>query len=87
MNLSLIQILGHSKINGTRLCNHGQHLKNNLFLNEISLCYSSCYSLVSLFLISIVFLRCIHMFVHVWCAVHLYFPNVLNAWSLYLDNE
>jgi hypothetical protein len=27
------------------------------------------------------------MFVHVWCAVHLYFPNVLNACSLYLDNE
>jgi hypothetical protein len=32
-------------------------------------------------------LRCIPMFVHVWCAVHLYFPNVLNACSLYLDNE
>jgi hypothetical protein len=27
------------------------------------------------------------MFVHVWCGVHLYFPNVLNACSLYLDNE
>jgi hypothetical protein len=27
------------------------------------------------------------MFVHVWCDVHLYFPNVLNACSLYLDNE
>jgi hypothetical protein len=27
------------------------------------------------------------MFVHVWCAVQLYFPNVLNACSLYLDNE
>jgi hypothetical protein len=27
------------------------------------------------------------MFVHVWCAVHLYFPNVLSACSLYLDNE
>jgi hypothetical protein len=27
------------------------------------------------------------MFVHVWCAVHLYFPNVLNACSLYLDNK
>jgi hypothetical protein len=27
------------------------------------------------------------MFVHVWCAVHLYFPNVLSARSLYLDNE
>jgi hypothetical protein len=26
------------------------------------------------------------MFVHVWCAVHLYFPNVLNVCSLYLDN-
>jgi hypothetical protein len=25
--------------------------------------------------------------VHVWCDVHLYFPNVLNACSLYLDNE
>jgi hypothetical protein len=24
---------------------------------------------------------------HVWCDVHLYFPNVLNACSLYLDNE
>jgi hypothetical protein len=27
------------------------------------------------------------MFVHVWCDVHLYFPNVLNACSHYLDNE
>jgi hypothetical protein len=27
------------------------------------------------------------MFVHVWCDVHLYFPNALNACSLYLDNE
>ena len=27
------------------------------------------------------------MFVPVWCAVHLCFPNVLNACSLYLDNE
>jgi hypothetical protein len=27
------------------------------------------------------------MFVHVWCDVHLYFPNVLNACSLYLDNR
>jgi hypothetical protein len=27
------------------------------------------------------------VFVHVWGAVHLYFPNVLNACSLYLDNE
>jgi hypothetical protein len=27
------------------------------------------------------------MFVYVWCADHLYFPNVLNACSLYLDNE
>jgi hypothetical protein len=27
------------------------------------------------------------MFVHVWCVVLLYFPNVLNACSLYLDNE
>ena len=34
-----------------------------------------------------VFLRCVPMFVHVWCDVHLYFPNVLNACSLYLDNE
>jgi hypothetical protein len=31
-------------------------------------------------------LRCVPMFVHAWCAVHLYFPNVLNVWSLYLDN-
>jgi hypothetical protein len=45
----------------------------------------SCYTLISLF--PIVFLRCIPMFVHVWCDVHLYFPNVLNACSLYLDNE
>jgi hypothetical protein len=28
-------------------------------------------------------LRCIPMFVHVWCAVHLYFPNVLNALALF----
>jgi hypothetical protein len=27
------------------------------------------------------------MFVHVWCDVHLYFSNVLNACSPYLDNE
>jgi hypothetical protein len=27
------------------------------------------------------------MFVHVWCAIHLYFTNILNACSLYLDNE
>jgi hypothetical protein len=27
------------------------------------------------------------MFIHVWCDVHLYFPNVLNIWSFYLDNE
>jgi hypothetical protein len=27
------------------------------------------------------------MFVHVWCVVHLYFPNILNACLLYLDNE
>jgi hypothetical protein len=27
------------------------------------------------------------MFEHVWCAVHLYFPNVLSACSFYLDNE
>jgi hypothetical protein len=27
------------------------------------------------------------MFVLVWCPVLLYFPNVLNACSLYLDNE
>jgi hypothetical protein len=33
------------------------------------------------------FLRCIPMSIHVWCVVHLYFPNVLNACSLYLDNE
>jgi hypothetical protein len=26
------------------------------------------------------------MLIHVWCDVHLYFPNVLNACSLYLDN-
>ena len=32
-------------------------------------------------------LRCVPMFVPVWCDVHLYFPNVLNACSLYLDNE
>jgi hypothetical protein len=27
------------------------------------------------------------MFAHVWCDVHLYFPNVLSACSLHLDNE
>jgi hypothetical protein len=27
------------------------------------------------------------MFVHVWCDVHLYFSNVLNVCSFYLDNE
>jgi hypothetical protein len=27
------------------------------------------------------------MFVHVWFDVHLYFSDVLNACSLYLDNE
>ena len=34
-----------------------------------------------------VLLRCVPMFVHVWCDVHLYFPNALNPCSLYLDNE
>jgi hypothetical protein len=32
-------------------------------------------------------LGCVPMFVHVWCDVHLYFLIVLNACSLYLDNE
>jgi hypothetical protein len=32
-------------------------------------------------------LRCVPMFVHVWCDVNLYFTNVLNACSLYLDNK
>jgi hypothetical protein len=32
-------------------------------------------------------LRCVPMIVNVWCAVHLNFSNVLNAFSLYLDNE
>jgi hypothetical protein len=32
-------------------------------------------------------LRCVPMFVHVRCDVHLYFSNVLNACSLYLDNK
>jgi hypothetical protein len=32
-------------------------------------------------------LRCIPMSVHVWCAVYLYFPNVLNACSLYSNIE
>jgi hypothetical protein len=27
------------------------------------------------------------MFVHVWCVVLSYFPDVLNACSLYLDVE
>jgi hypothetical protein len=27
------------------------------------------------------------MFVHVWCDVQFYFPNVLNVCSFYLDNE
>jgi hypothetical protein len=27
------------------------------------------------------------VFVHIWCDVHLYFPNVLNACLLYLDIE
>jgi hypothetical protein len=27
------------------------------------------------------------MVVHVWCDVHLYLRNVLNACSLYLNNE
>jgi hypothetical protein len=27
------------------------------------------------------------MLIHVWCVVHLYFPNVLNACSFYLDNK
>jgi hypothetical protein len=30
---------------------------------------------------------CVHLIVHVWCAVHFYFRNVLNVSSLYLDNE
>jgi hypothetical protein len=27
------------------------------------------------------------MFVHVWCDLHFYLPNVLNVCLLYLDNE
>jgi hypothetical protein len=34
-------------MNRTRLCNYGQYLKNNLFLNVIS----SCYTLTSFFFI------------------------------------
>jgi hypothetical protein len=29
----------------------------------------------------------VYLIVHVWCAVHLYFSNVLNVCSFYLDNE
>jgi hypothetical protein len=29
----------------------------------------------------------IYLIVHVWCAVYLYFPNVMNVRSLCLDNE
>jgi hypothetical protein len=45
------------------------------------------FGLIIPYLVLCSFLRCIPMFVHVWCVVHLYFPNVLNVWSPYLDNE
>jgi hypothetical protein len=45
------------------------------------------FELIIPYVVLCLFLRCVPMFVHVWCDVHLYFPNVLNACSLYLDNE
>jgi hypothetical protein len=60
---------------------------NNLFSNKVHVCNNLCYTLDSLSPYTYcVFLRCVLMFVHVWCDVHLHFPNVLNACSLYLDN-
>jgi hypothetical protein len=29
----------------------------------------------------------VYLIVYVWCAVYLFFPNVLNVGFLYLDNE
>jgi hypothetical protein len=35
MNSSLVSLVGLNKMNRIRLCNYGQHLKNNQFINEI----------------------------------------------------
>jgi hypothetical protein len=45
-NLSLVYFLGLNKMNRIRLCNYGQHLKNNQCLNGIS----SSYNLIFFFL-------------------------------------
>jgi hypothetical protein len=47
-------------MNIIRLCNHGQHLKNNQLLNEIS----SSYNLIFPFELILYLLRCVPMFVH-----------------------
>jgi hypothetical protein len=30
---------------------------------------------------------CVHLIAFVWCIIFCIYPNVLNAWSLCLDNE
>jgi hypothetical protein len=59
------------------LCNHGdrQHLENNKLLNVIS----SPYNLNSLFEFILFRLRCVPLFVHDWCAVHLSFSKCIEC--------
>jgi hypothetical protein len=67
--------LGLIKMNIIRLCNHGQHLKNNQLLNEIS----SSYNLIFPFELILYLLRCVPMFVHDWCDVHLSFTKCIEC--------
>jgi hypothetical protein len=57
------------------LCNHGQHLKNNQLLNEISSLYN-LNSLLSLYFSFLDVFPCLYM-IDVMFICHL--PNVLNA--------
>jgi hypothetical protein len=66
-----------------RICNHGQRLKDNQLLNEIS----SPYKLNSLFSLHISFWDVFHCLYMIDALFNCHLPNVLNVWSLYLDNE
>ena len=68
-----------------RLCNHGdrQHLENNKLLNMIS----SPYNLNSLLSLYFFFLRCVPLFVHDWCDVHLSSSKCIECMIALLDDE
>ena len=72
-------------MNRIRLCNHGDrhHLRSNQLLSDFSLPYNLNFLLSLYFSFWDVF-PCLYM-IDVLFICHL--PNVLNAWSLYLDNE